>query len=299
MWWIRQSPRYRRVAAVKTRVVRGQVQDALERLNTTGETKTAIEHMLMRERKAAEKQSRKPDYENPVLTEEIAGQFIAGLHTASTTIAWALIYLSRYPEIQDKLRHSLHNAHTAATADKRIPTLAELTKARVPYLEAVLEEALRLHATSVAGQAVRDTEVFGQHVPKGTNVILIANGPGFHRPSFEIEPGLRSATSKSNNNWDETRDLRAFDPERWLVFKKGTSWDEAEFDANAVPQIAFGMGPRSCWGRRLAYLEMRMVITLVLWNFDLLSVPPALVDPKASYGIVHRADQCRLRLRSR
>ncbi|KAJ5909242.1 cytochrome P450 [Penicillium taxi] len=101
------------------------------------------------------------------------------------------------------------------------------------------------------------------------------------------------------NNWDETRDLSIFDPERWLVYKEGESWKDAEFDANAAPQIAFGMGPRSCWGRRLAYLEMRMITTLVLWEFDLLPVSLPLADPKASYGIVHRADQCYLRLRSR
>ena len=170
----------------------------------------------------------------------------------------------------------------------------------MPYLEAVLEEALRLHATSVARQAIRDTELFGHRIPKGTNVILIANGPGFHAPSFVVDTAQRSATAKTENGWDEMRDMKAFDPERWLVRKEGASADdEVEFDANAAPQIAFGMGPRSCWGRRLAYLELRMVTTLVVWNFDLLEVPPALADPKASYGIVHRADQCYLRLKSR
>ncbi|KAF2251175.1 cytochrome P450 [Trematosphaeria pertusa] len=297
MWWLRQTPRYKKVMTVKRKVVKEQVRGALRRLETTGVTKTAIEHMLMREKKAAEKQGRKPDYESPILMEEIAGQFIAGLHTTSTTLAWTFIYLTRLPEIQANLRDALYKGYPDAHAEKRFPTLAELNKARVPYLEAVLEEALRLHATSVARQATRDTELFGHPVPKGTNVILIANGPGFHAPSMQVDPARRGATVKTNNGWDESRDMSAFDPERWLVRKEGT--DEVEFDANAAPQIAFGMGPRSCWGRRLAYLELRMVATLVVWNFDLLSVPPALADPKASYGIVHRADQCCLRLRSR
>ena len=69
------------------------------------------------------------------------------------------------------------------------------------------------------------------------------------------------------------------------------------FNANASPQIAFGMGSRSCWSRRLAYLELRMVVALVVWNFDLLDVLPVLTDLKAGYGIVHRADQCYLRLK--
>lgn len=92
--------------------------------------------------------------------------------------------------------------------------------------------------------------------------------------------------------------MHLFRPERWLVPKEGND-RELDFDANAAPQIAFGMGPRSCWGRRFAYLELRMVVTMIIWNFDLLPVSPELADPKASYGIVHRADQCCLRLRRR
>ena len=71
MWWIRQTPRYKKVTAVKRRAVTEQVQGALKRLHATGETKTAIEHMLTREKKAAEKQGRKPDYENQILLDEV------------------------------------------------------------------------------------------------------------------------------------------------------------------------------------------------------------------------------------
>ncbi|CEJ86586.1 hypothetical protein VHEMI04148 [[Torrubiella] hemipterigena] len=298
MWWIRQTPRYRKVTATKRKVIREQIRGALQRLDTPSESRTAIEHMMLRERKAAEKQGRKPNYENPTLIDEIAGQFIAGLHTTSTTLAWTFIYLTRLPKIQTKLRSALHDAYAEARAEDRIPSLAEVTKTRVPYLEAVLEEALRLHATSLARQTNCDTVVLGHHIPKGTNVILIANGPGFHIPSLVVDSAKRSPTAKSATGWDETRDLRLFDPERWLV-KGANTGEGVVFDANAAPQIAFGMGPRSCWGRRLAYLELRMVVTLVFWNFDLLDVTPVLADPKASYGIVHRADQCYLRLKIR
>ncbi|KAF4814429.1 Cytochrome P450 monooxygenase TRI13 [Colletotrichum siamense] len=296
-WWINQTPKFRKLVAVKRQVVREQIHGSLERLDETGEAKTAVEYMLMREKRTAEKEGRKPDFENPILMDEIAGQFIAGLHTTSTTLAWTFIYLTQLPDIQTKLRHALHTSYADAHNQSRTPTLAELNKIRVPYLEAVLEEALRLHATSVARQATRDTEVFGHRIPKGTNVVMVANGPGFHAPSFDVDPSRRSATAKTTVGWDEGRDMKAFDPERWLI--RGEVDGAVEFNANAAPQIAFGMGPRSCWGRRLAYLELRMVTTLVVWTFDLLEVSPSLADPKASYGIVHRADRCFLRLRPR
>ncbi|KAH8728604.1 cytochrome P450 [Phaeosphaeriaceae sp. PMI808] len=298
MWWIRQTPSYQKVMAVRRRVVKEQIQGALERLETTGKTCTAIEYMLVREKKAAEKQGRKPEYYDQTMIDEIAGQFIAGLHTTSTTIAWTFIYLTRFSDVQDKLRNALRTMYKEAHEEKRNPTLDELTKRRVPYLEGVLEEALRLHATSVARQANRDTEVLGQCIPKGTNVVLIANGPGFHGPSFNIDGSLRNKTANKSKGWNETNDMHTFRPERWLVRKRSGD-DEVEFDANAAPQMAFGMGPRSCWGRRFAYLELRMVVSMIIWNFDLLLVSPELADPKASYGIVHRADQCCLRLRRR
>ncbi|KAE9565955.1 hypothetical protein CGMCC3_g17858 [Colletotrichum fructicola] len=296
-WWINQTPKFRKLVAVKRQVVREQIQGSLRRLDETGEAKTAVEYMLMREKRTADREGRKPDFENPVLMDEIAGQFIAGLHTTSTTLAWTFIYLTRLPDIQTKLRDALHTAYADARNENRTPTLAELNKTRVPYLEAVLEEALRLHATSVARQATRDTEIFGHRIPKGTNVVMVANGPGFHSPSLDVDPGRRNTTAKTTVGWDERRDMKAFDPERWLT--RGEVDGAVEFNANAAPQIAFGMGLRSCWGRRLAYLELRMVTTLVVWTFDLLEVSPSLADPKASYGIVHRADRCFLRLKPR
>lgn len=60
-----------------------------------------------------------------------------------------------------------------------------------------------------------------------------------------------------------------FEPERWLRKKKRASSsttateDEAiEFNANAAPQAAFGLGLRGCWGRKLVYVELRMLVAL-------------------------------------
>ncbi|KAK3320378.1 cytochrome P450 [Cercophora scortea] len=305
--WFRKTAKYRHVKAVERRVILQLFRNGLSSIEATGEAKTAIECMLMRERKAAEKQDREPDYSNQTMIDEacpsippnkaIGGQFIAGLHTTSSTLAFVLIYLTRHPEAQTKLRRALHRTYSAALAENRAPTMAELTKTRVPYLEAVIEETLRLHATSITRQAIRDTELLGHHVPKGTNIIVIANGPGFHAPSLPLDPAMHSATAKLNNNWDESRDMKAFLPERWLV---GAGHDdEGEFDANAALNIAFGLGPRGCWGRRLAYMEMRSILTLVLWNFDLLAIEPVLADPKLSYSVVHRANHCYVKLQAR
>ncbi|KAF2806011.1 cytochrome P450 [Mytilinidion resinicola] len=307
-WWVRQIPRYSTSIAVRRQVIREQVQGAIRRFEATGEAKTAIEHMLAREKKAAEKQGRKPDYENQVLMDEIGGQFIAGFHTSSSTLSWIFIHLTRSPDVQAKLRHALHTAYSAAHAERRPPSTAELTKGRVPYLDAVLDEVLRLHATLLSRQAITDTQLFGYRIPKGTTVFIMANGPGFHSPSLAAAAALRDASSaEPDSGWDETRDMFTFEPERWLRKKEDasttttTTEEDAgvEFNANAAPQAAFGMGLRGCWGRKLAYVELRMIVSLVVWHFDLLAVPPALAYPSATLSIIHRADECYVRLRRR
>lgn len=37
----------------------------------------------------------------------------------------------------------------------------------------------------------------------------------------------------------------------------------------------FGLGPRRCIGRELGWVEMRLIITRMLWNFDISIADPA------------------------
>jgi hypothetical protein len=129
----------------------------------------------------------------------------------------------------------------------------------VPYLDAVIDEVLRLHATLLSRMAIRDTQLFGHHIPKGTTVWMLCNEPGFHSPSLDAAVAQRgpSAETDFSSDWDETRDTFTFERERWLRKKQRasttTTEDEAvEFNANAAPQ------------------ELRMLVTLVVWHFDLL-----------------------------
>jgi cytochrome P450 len=112
-------------------------------------------------------------------------------------------------------------------SDARQPTAKEISKANLPYLDAVIEEVLRIGQPTpvVAREAMVDTILLGHPVSKGTNL---------------------------------------FNPDRWL--KKDETGDIV-YDSQAGPFLSFSLGPRGCFGRRLAYLEMRMVLTLLLWNF--------------------------------
>lgn len=70
-------------------------------------------------------------------------------------------------------------------------------------------------------------------------------------------------------NWEEPE---SFIPERWLDEKYAS-------DAKKASQ-PFSLGPRGCIGRNLSYMEQRLVMGRLLWNFDIVGAGDAyLWDP--------------------
>lgn len=56
-----------------------------------------------------------------------------------------------------------------------------------------------------------------------------------------------------------------------------TGEDCAEiFDPAAGPQLAFGLGPRQCFGKKFALFSLKIQFALINWHFDLLDIPAEL-----------------------
>jgi cytochrome P450 len=74
--------------------------------------------------------------------------------------------------VQEKLRQSLREHYKDAVSQKRLPTPAEINDSRPAYLDAVVEENLRLAqvAPANARTATQDVEVLGYRIPAGTEV---------------------------------------------------------------------------------------------------------------------------------
>ncbi|KAF7538403.1 hypothetical protein G7054_g2972 [Neopestalotiopsis clavispora] len=302
-WMAKLTPSYRRFTSLKNSFLSEQIQSAVRRLrkseNKSIEVRCAVDHIVMREEAIAEKHNRPADFKNQDLIDEIFGNLIAGHDTSSSALSWVLKYLTDYPDVQAKLRSALSTTYSSSASGKTNPTLEELTQRRVPYLDAVIEEALRLSPISVTREATCDTKILGHDIPKGTVVFLLSNGPSFFTPSFDIDENKRSPTCQKaaiTRHWDELDDMTAFKPERWL---RQTNDGAVEFDLTAGPQLVFGLGTRSCFGRRLAYLEMRIITAMIAWNFELSSVPQHLGGYDAVDGVTHRARQCFIRLKMR
>ena len=94
--------------------------------------------------------------------------FVAGTDTTATTLRWALLYFTFYPEVQDRLSREIDDV----IGTSRLPTMED--KQNMPYCEAVITETLRLgntvplslpHATSC------DLSIRGFEIPKGTMLL--------------------------------------------------------------------------------------------------------------------------------
>ncbi|KAK8008238.1 hypothetical protein PG991_010789 [Apiospora marii] len=297
-WVLRKLPYMVRATAVKDGYIRDKVRES-ERFIDQGVTqpRSALHSVLLREKEVAAKEGRPHDYYKRAIADEFFGFMMAGHDTSATAVAWGLKFLTENPAAQDRLRAALRGGYAAAAREGRAPTYEELVKTPIPYLDAAVEEILR-HANTIAfvvREAQVDTTVLGRHIPKGTNVFLMANGAGYLKPALRVgdgerSPGARRGEGKSLSGvWDD-RDVFAFRPERWLREEDGS------FDPQAGPQLAFGLGPRGCFGRRLAMVTLKMQFALIVWHFKLLPTPPELSGREAVQRFALEPKQCYVRL---
>ncbi|KAI0473332.1 cytochrome P450 monooxygenase [Xylariaceae sp. FL0804] len=300
--YVTRKSKIRRAIKIKEECITKELKAGIARFQATSGkvVKSAVDQMIVRENNLAEKDGRQANYLSRAMIDETFGYVFAGHETTSTTLCWSLKFLADQPQAQTKLRHVFRSAFAAAASANRNPTIQEITSTHIPYLDATMEETLRCAGTApvVDRVATADTELLGHHITKGTVVTCLVTGPSMMSPGFDIDKSRRSTSSRAameegrHRSWDPA-DMSAFNPDRWIVNgEKGV-----EFDASAGPQLALGLGTRSCYGKRLVYLEMRIVITLILWNFELMTCPPSLSGYSASLITTNEPKQCYVRLR--
>lgn len=216
------------------------------------QVRSAVDLLVQREAQMAQRQGRDVQFDTRVIRDELFGFFAAGHETTSTTICWAVKFLTRHQDVQRRLRDGLRSAHARAVEqDGRLPTAAEIARTEVPYLDAFVEENHRLGQAipTVVRMATRDTVILGHHIPKGTDVFMIMNGPGYQSPALAVAESARTASCQDAKDkfgvWDDS-DVGEFKPERWLIKEKN---GQVKFNPVAGPAIPYGLGLRGCFGK--------------------------------------------------
>ncbi|KAI0136840.1 benzoate 4-monooxygenase [Xylariales sp. AK1849] len=165
------------------------------------------------------------------LTAEALTQLIAGSDTTSNSSCALLFHITKTPGVLAKLQAELD---AAIPKEMKVPSY-EMVR-NLPYLENIINETLRHHSTSGIGlprQIPLDSQGVhfrGHYFPPGTVLSV---------PTYTIH--------HSKEIWGS--DAYEFRPERWE--------DVTTRQRNAF--IPFSYGPRSCVGRNVAEMEMKMI----------------------------------------
>ncbi|KAL2872937.1 hypothetical protein SGCOL_011930 [Colletotrichum sp. CLE4] len=301
----------RRGRAVRDEFLVDQVLQATQRFRTQTQkidsedkhVKSAIDLMVRRLNGVMEKEGHLVPNWVETMRAESAGFVVAGHDTTSKTLCWGIKFIADDQEVQQKLFESIRSFHSAAVTERRLPTHSEICDANIPYLDAVIEEMLRLAHTAVSQdrECKEDTVILGHVIPKGTTVIVPNRGPSFTEPGYEIDEDLRSPSSRKAATHFGTRvwdfhEMGKFKPDRWLV-RDDKGGDQ--YNASAGPTLPFGLGLHGCFGRKLAYMEMRLLITVLVWSLDFQKCPENLSSHGSITSLTRKPVQCYVRLNIR
>lgn len=167
-----------------------------------------------------------------------------GTDAMAVLMEWTLARLVLHRDVQAKAHRELDEVvggNSQAVTESAVPSL--------PYLQALLKEALRMHPPgpllSWRHRAISDTYVDGHLVPAGTTAMV-----------------NQWAISRDPEVWDAPLEFR---PERFLPGGEGQDVSVLGADGRLVP---FGSGRRSCPGKSLAMTTVTAWMATLLHEFE-------------------------------
>ncbi|MCO5607552.1 hypothetical protein L7F22_061749 [Adiantum nelumboides] len=177
-----------------------------------------------------------------------------GTDSVAILLEWVFAELVLHPEVQEKLAFEIASivGNGNVVHDSDVP--------KMPYLQAVVYETLRLHPPgpllSWARLAIHDVEIAGHHVPAGTTA-MVNMWAISHDTSFWPNP-------------------LSFTPERFLdASGAGPNFDLRGGDLRLAP---FGAGRRVCPGRAMGLATVNLWLARLVQRFVFTSDPVNGVD---------------------
>ncbi|CAJ2506368.1 Uu.00g004980.m01.CDS01 [Anthostomella pinea] len=170
------------------------------------------------------------------MTAHASTLIIAGGETTATTLSAAMFYMLKDPRVAEKLTKEIRQRY------KSYDEINSTSAQQLPYLQAVINEALRMHPSGAHGfpRISPGLTIDGHWVPKGTEVYT-CTWVASHNPAYFENP-------------DEFR------PERWI--------DPNCKDVKEASQ-PFSLGFRACIGRSFAYMQMSLALSKILYTYDM------------------------------
>ncbi|XVE61224.1 hypothetical protein DITRI_Ditri06bG0022300 [Diplodiscus trichospermus] len=171
--------------------------------------------------------------------------FGAGTDTSSITIGWGVAELINHPNVMEKAQKEIDSV----VGRNRILEESDIEK--LPYLQAIVKETLRLHPGGplVVRESTEDCVIGGYDIPEGTrlfvNVWALGRDPKYWENPLEFIPE-RFLTEEWRQGKNQFLDVRG----------------------QHFSLLPFGSGRRSCPGASLALQVVPTVLGILIQCFD-------------------------------
>ncbi|OJJ41504.1 hypothetical protein ASPWEDRAFT_102595 [Aspergillus wentii DTO 134E9] len=167
---------------------------------------------------------------------------VAGSDTTAVTLSAIVYHLCRCPDVLSRLKREIDEYTVKGKCSEKV-TFKESQD--MPYLQAVIKEALRIHSANglpLWREVPEGMEISGRFFPAGTVVGVNVWVAHYNEDVFE--------------------DAASFRPERWI--EAGPD----KLKAMNEMFMPFGLGSRTCLGRHISILEISKLVPRLLREFD-------------------------------
>ncbi|EMD40186.1 hypothetical protein CERSUDRAFT_151209 [Gelatoporia subvermispora B] len=194
---------------------------------------------------------------NPLSPDELSSEaqtlLTAGADTISNSTCATVFWIARAPPVKARLQAELDATLGISSTDLGSPVAPIDKIEHLPYLNAVIDEALRIHSTVAAGLP---REVG----PGGLNVL------GHFFPEGAVLSVPTYSAHRDESIWAPDPD--AYRPERWIEA------DKEKREAMNKAFIPFSVGPRACVGRNLAKIQLLINVATIFRCYDVVLEKP-------------------------
>ncbi|KAH9614397.1 hypothetical protein KSS87_000888, partial [Heliosperma pusillum] len=232
------------IAAIETTLwsIEWAIAELVNHPEIQNKVREELENVLGKGNQITEADTQKLPYLQAVVKETLR---LRTIETTLWSIEWAIAELVNHPDIQNKVREELDNVLGKGNQ------ITEADTHRLPYLQAVVKETLRLRMAIpllVPHMNVHGAKLGGHDIPAESKILVnawwLANNP---------------------LHWQQPEEFR---PERFLEEES-----KVETNGNDFRYLPFGVGRRSCPGIILALPIISITLGRLIQNFELLPPP--------------------------
>ncbi|KAF9476613.1 cytochrome P450 [Pholiota conissans] len=237
------------------RFIQFGVEQGVKRANATINHKDLFYHIS--------ESSESTESDLSIIISNVLLAIVAGADTTATVLSVAIYFLLKTPGAYKRVQNEVDEAFDEQALPNMLSSKVSRPHSdilgRLPYLNAVINESLRLFPPVATGlQRAPDKNTVGKLL-KGITVadIYLPQGNAISVPPYVIHRDPRYFSP----------DPERFVPERWLSPSAGGTAGGYILARDAF--IPFSYGPQNCVGRPLALMELRYVLSSLVRNFDM------------------------------